>query len=158
MVVCPFVEMVGLEAVTRSTMLDQIPSPGHKIKARSHMAAITTTIATSMHHHRYQAGSHLHPESQDSQEAHLHLRQAHMVPTPTPSPINRSPAPQPTVISINLQYRNLDMMRPMITKIKMDVLIMDLLVTVDINEPMSSKAHLQDSEYSGHRVALISCE
>jgi hypothetical protein len=135
MAVCPFVEMVGLEVVTRSIMRDQIPSPDHKIRASSHMAAITTTTTITMHHHRYQAGSHLHPESQDSQEAHLHLHQAHMVPTPSLSPIRHNPAPRPTVISINFRCRNSDMMLPTITEIiAMDILIIDLLVMVDIKE------------------------
>ena len=84
---------------------------------------------------QYQAGSHLHPESQDSQKARLHLHQAHMVPTPTFSPIRRNLAPLLTAININLRCHNSDMVRPTITEIiAMDVLIMDLLVTVDIKE------------------------
>jgi hypothetical protein len=134
MAVFPFVEMVGLKVTTRSIMRDQIPSPDHKIGISSHIAAITTTIIT-MHLHRYQAGSHLHLESQDSQEARLHLHQAHIVPTPTRSPTRRNLAPRPTAISTNLRCRNSDIVRPTITEIiAMDVLIMGLLVMVDIKE------------------------
>jgi hypothetical protein len=137
MAVYHFVEMVGLEVGTRSVMRDQIPSPGHNIRANSHMAGIATTTRTTMHHHRSQAGSHPHLESQDLQEAHLHLHlhQAHMAPTPMLSPIKRNPAPRLTVIGISLQHRNSDMMRPTITEIiVMDVLILDLLATADIKE------------------------
>jgi hypothetical protein len=136
------------------------PTPDHKIRANSYIATITTTKTTTMHHHR-QAGNRLHRESQASQEDHLHLPQVHTVLTRTHSPIRRRLALRSTVASISRRCHNSDMMPLTTTGIRtrtMDLLTMDLIVTIDIKEFYSLKTRLQSSECSARRVILGSYE
>jgi hypothetical protein len=155
MVVRRFAEMEGIEVVTHSIIRDQIPTPDHKIRANSHIAAITTTKTTTMHHHR-QAGNRLHQESQASQEDHLYLPQVHTVLTRTRRPIRRRLSLRTMVASISRRCHNSDMMPLTTTGIRTRT--MDLIVTIDIKEFYSLKTRLRGSECSARRVILGSYE